>query len=207
MPPFTFRSRAQAADNGDEPLSNLSDGGGGSNAYHKEAPVHTANPQSKNRRLLIQTDYCRHYSFVESCASNRGGPFHSLIETLKPLRMRSAKRQMFSRLYVNRIPTIIKEWKSGNSLAFMVSSSRTDADSNFFKRLCHGMWLFHLHSAVKIQPFSPVFPLVGSTAKAFCRLSLWSLKEKASTVFYNTAKHFVGYPLWNFKGKSVSPFL
>ena len=112
-----------------------------------------------------------------------GGPFHSLIETLKPLRMYSAKRQMFSRLYVNRIPTIIKEWKSGDSLAFMVSSSRTDADSNFFKRLCHGVWLFHLHSAVKIQPFPPVFPLAESTAKAFCRLSLWCFKEKASTIF------------------------
>ena len=59
----------------------------------------------------------------------------------------------------------------------------------------------------KIQPFSPVFPLAGATAKAFCRLSLWSLKEKTSTIFYNTAKHFVGYPLWNFKGKSVSLFL
>ena len=153
-----------------------------------EALVHTANPQSKNARLLIRTDYCRHYSFVENCASNRGGPFHSLIETLKPLRMYSAKRQMFSRLYVNRIPTIIKEWKSGNSLAFMVSSSRTDADSNFFKRLCHGVWLFHLHSAVKIQPFYPVFPLAGATAKAFCRLSLWSFKEKSINHFYNIAK-------------------
>ena len=50
------------------------------------------------------------------------------------------------------------------------------------------MWLFHLHSAVKIQPFSPVFPLAGSTAKAFFRLSLWNFKEKTSTIFYNTAK-------------------
>ena len=49
------------------------------------------------------------------------------------------------------------------------------------------MWLFHFHSTVKIQPFSPVFPLAGSTAKACCRLSLWSFKENASTVFYGTA--------------------
>ena len=49
------------------------------------------------------------------------------------------------------------------------------------------MWLFHLHSAVKIQPFSPVFLLAGSTAKAFYRLILWTFKEKASTNFYNTA--------------------
>ena len=49
------------------------------------------------------------------------------------------------------------------------------------------LWLFHLHSAMKIQPFSPVFPLAGATDKAFCRLSLWSFKKKASTIFYNTA--------------------
>ena len=47
------------------------------------------------------------------------------------------------------------------------------------KRLCYSMWLFHLHSEVKIQPFSPAFPLAGATDKAFCRLSLWSFKEKA----------------------------
>ena len=50
------------------------------------------------------------------------------------------------------------------------------------------MWLFHLHSTLKIQPFSPVFPLAESTANTFCRLSLWNFKEKASTIFYNTAK-------------------
>ncbi|WP_337431079.1 hypothetical protein [Bilophila sp.] len=33
----------------------------------------------------------------------------------------------------------------------------------------------------------PVFPLTGYTAKAFCRLSLWSFKEKASTISYGTA--------------------
>ena len=41
---------------------------------------------------------------------------------------------------------------------------------------------------MKIKPFSPVFPLAGFTDKAFCRLSLWNFKEKASTIFYNTAK-------------------
>ena len=46
------------------------------------------------------------------------------------------------------------------------------------QRLCYSMWLFHLHGAVKIQPFSPVFPLAGSAAKAFFRLSLWNFKEK-----------------------------
>ena len=43
---------------------------------------------------------------------------------------------------------------------------------------CHSLWLLCLHSVVKIQPFSPVFPLAGSTSKAFCRLFLWNFKEK-----------------------------
>ncbi|WP_337431586.1 hypothetical protein, partial [Bilophila sp.] len=47
------------------------------------------------------------------------------------------------------------------------------------------MWLFHLHSALKIQPFSPAFPLAES--KAFCWLSLWNFKKKTSTTFYGTA--------------------
>ena len=58
--------------------------------------------------------------------------------------------------------------------------------------LCYSMWLFHLHSVVKIQPFSPVFLLAGATDKAFCRLSLWSFKKKASTAFYNMAIDFIG---------------
>ena len=45
------------------------------------------------------------------------------------------------------------------------------------------MWLFHLHSVVKIQPFYPFFPLAGATAKAFCRLSLWNFKEKSINHF------------------------
>ena len=45
------------------------------------------------------------------------------------------------------------------------------------------MWLFHLHSVVKIQPFYPFFPLAGTTAKAFCRLSLWNFKEKSINHF------------------------
>ena len=48
---------------------------------------------------------------------------------------------------------------------------------------CQSMWLFHLHSAVKIQPFSPVFPLAESIAKAFCRLFLWNFKEKSINPF------------------------
>ena len=45
------------------------------------------------------------------------------------------------------------------------------------------MWLFHLHSAVKIRPFYPVFPLAGATDKAFFRLSLWNFREKSINHF------------------------
>ena len=51
------------------------------------------------------------------------------------------------------------------------------------ERLCYSLWLFHLHSAVKIQPFSPVFLLAEYRAKAFCRLSLWNFKEKSINHF------------------------
>ena len=47
----------------------------------------------------------------------------------------------------------------------------------------YSMYLFYLHSVVKIQPFSPVFPLAGTTVKAFFRLSLWSFKEKSINHF------------------------
>ena len=53
----------------------------------------------------------------------------------------------------------------------------------YFLRLCYSLWLFYLHSAVKIQPFYPVFPLAGSTAKAFFQLSLWNFKEKSINHF------------------------
>ena len=46
---------------------------------------------------------------------------------------------------------------------------------------------FISHSAVKIQPFSPIFPSAESTVKTFCGLFLWNFKEKTSTVFYDTA--------------------
>ena len=48
------------------------------------------------------------------------------------------------------------------------------------------MWLIYLHSAVKIQSFSPNFPLGESTVKVFGWLFLWNFK-KALTVFYGTA--------------------
>ena len=47
---------------------------------------------------------------------------------------------------------------------------------------------------LKIETFYPVFPLTGFTDKAFFRLSLWSFKEKASTIFHNTAYFFLFAP-------------
>ena len=52
--------------------------------------------------------------------------------------------------------------------------------SKVFHWLCYSLWLFHLHGAVKIQPFSPVFPMAGATAKTLCWLSLWNFKESIS---------------------------
>ena len=39
----------------------------------------------------------------------------------------------------------------------------------------------------KIRPFSPMFPLAGPMAEALCCLSLWNVKDKASTVSWGTA--------------------
>ena len=50
------------------------------------------------------------------------------------------------------------------------------------------VWLFHLHNMMKMQPFYPVSPLSESMAEAFYWF-LWSFKEKASTIFYGTAKN------------------
>ena len=74
----------------------------------------------------------------------------------------------------------------GNSSRPETDCGRVDEDcigGAFSGRLCYGLWLFHLHSVVKIQPFSPVFLLAEYRAKAFCRLSLWNFKEKSINHF------------------------
>ena len=58
------------------------------------------------------------------------------------------------------------------------------------------MWLFHLHSVVKIQPFSPVFLLAEYRAKAFCRLSLWNFKEKGINHFLEHSLFFLVNRPW-----------
>ncbi len=40
------------------------------------------------------------------------------------------------------------------------------------------MWLFYIHSTVKILLFYPAFPLAESVIEAFGWLFLWNFKEK-----------------------------
>ena len=73
-----------------------------------------------------------------------------------------------------------------------------------FYRLCYSMWLFHLHSAVKIRPFYPVFPLAGSTDKAFAGYPFGTSGKKASTIFYNTAFSLHSEPYTAAVGREAS---
>ena len=50
-------------------------------------------------------------------------------------------------------------------------------------RLCYSLWLFHLHSALKIQPFSSIFPLAGSTAKGIFLFITLEFQEKKHQPF------------------------
>ncbi len=58
------------------------------------------------------------------------------------------------------------------------------------------MWLFHLHSMLKLQLFYQAFPLAESTAKTFSWLSLWNFKEK-------NISHFLWHSQRKKKGKDV----
>ncbi len=54
--------------------------------------------------------------------------------------------------------------------------------------LCHGTWLFCLGNMLKNICFFSNFPLAGSMTGGFYWLSIWNFRDKASTVFYDTAK-------------------
>ena len=56
--------------------------------------------------------------------------------------------------------------------------------------LYHSMRLFYLHSVVKIQPCSPAFRWRNPRLRHFVGYSFGASREKASTIFYNTAKNF-----------------
>ena len=77
-----------------------------------------------------------------------------------PLGGRAAHHQLLDRLH---------------SLGF--SPAGMAACASEWKWICHSMWLFHPHSAVKIRPFPSAFPLAESIAKAFCWLFLEVPKE------------------------------
>ena len=72
------------------------------------------------------------------------------------------------------------------------------------ERPCSGLWLFHLHSTVKIQPFSPIFPLAGATDKAFC---IPKANPQAFRKAGATDKVFSRLSLWRFREKSINHFL
>ena len=114
---------------------------------------------------------------------------------------RFAQQPIRLRLWPHVLPVQNTQWlriipllRRKGCLLWEVSGIRAGRSSpcqkNFFGAapffstgLCYSMWLFHLHSALKIQPFYPVFPLAGSTDKAFCRLSLWNFREKNINYF------------------------
>ena len=54
-------------------------------------------------------------------------------------------------------------------------------------RLRHSMWLFHLHGTVKIRPFSPFSPWLNPCSGYFIGYSFGISRNKASTLFYDTA--------------------
>ena len=67
----------------------------------------------------------------------------------------------------------------------MAASSR---DSSIFSgRLCYSLWLFHLHSAMKIQPFFRFSPWRDPRLRHFSGYPFGVSRKKASTIFYNTA--------------------
>ncbi len=55
------------------------------------------------------------------------------------------------------------------------------------ERLCYSMWLFHLHSVVKIQPFFQFSPWRDPRLRHFSGYPFEVSRKKASAIFYNTA--------------------
>ena len=65
--------------------------------------------------------------------------------------------------------------------------------------LCYSLWLFRLHSEVKLQPLSPVFPLAGSIAKGktgekgCMSIALWRWNNRYNRAFH---KENINCSLW-----------
>ena len=63
----------------------------------------------------------------------------------------------------------------------------TPNDKGTYKRRCRSIRLFHLHRAVKIQPFYPVFFINGIHTKIFCRFIPLKFQGIKHQPFYSTA--------------------
>ena len=81
-----------------------------------------------------------------------------------------------------------------------------------FVRLYQSIWLFHPHSTVKIQPFSPVSPWRNPRLRHVVDYSFGSSRKKASAIFCDAAfslmrlgrivvLHII---IWNFLKKSFA---
>ena len=64
--------------------------------------------------------------------------------------------------------------------------------------LCYSLWLFRLHSEVKLQPLSPVFPLAGSIAKGKTgeKGCIFTTLWDETTAYYDRAKNINQF-LWH----------
>ena len=51
------------------------------------------------------------------------------------------------------------------------------------RRLCYRLWLFHLHSAVEMQPFFPFSPWRDIRLRHFPGYPFGASRKKASTIF------------------------
>ena len=62
-------------------------------------------------------------------------------------------------------------------LIFIEKIINRKIEHSLFIRLCHRIWLLHLHSMVKREAFSLIFPLMDSMAGGFYRLFPWNFWE------------------------------
>ena len=95
-----------------------------------------------------------------------------------------AKGKTWKRLYFN---SVIKT-KQPNTI--------TEPFSMHYKnRLYHSIWLFYFSSMLKIETFSPIFPLPDSIIEASYWLFLWNFKKESINRF-----------LWHSQRKKHQPF-
>ena len=89
----------------------------------------------------------------------------------------------FSGLFFSGMTQIFSEHFEDEFVDILMAGIKAKFAFFQMERLCHSIWLLHLNSAVKIQPFLSGFLLAEYRAKAFFRLSLWNFKEKSINHF------------------------